>query len=143
MSPKVEWVLGDSILHSIRDVHAMTYWSPSFGHGLKIEVRAPGDPSKYTRDLGSEMDGAAMVLAALAKSELSIEWDFVEVQYSIEYGKMPPRLKNIVGVADVLIQRETMTRLREQHLKASEYSQYWKFLRGFKDQPDSNQLLKW
>lgn len=89
------------------------------------------------------MDGAAMVFAAITKSDLSTKWDFVEVQYSIDYGEIPPKSKHIVGVVDVLIQREKMMRLREQHLPASEYSQYWLLLRGFKDQPHSNELLKY
>lgn len=143
MSPKVEAALGDSILQSIRDVQAYTYWSRSFGHGLKIEVRAPGDPDRYSRDLELETNGAALVCAAIAKSELGIRWEFVEVQYHIEYGSMPPRSRMIVGVAEVLIQRETMRILSEKHSPASEFAQSWKFLRGYKDQPDSNELLKW
>lgn len=143
MNQKVKNVLGDLILHSVKDVKAYAYWSHSFGHGLKVEVLALENPSKYSRNLELELNGAAMVCAALAKSELGTQWEFVEVQYSVEYGKMSPQSRMIVGVAEVMIQREIMMTLIKKRTAASEYAHYWKFIRGNKDQPDSNELLRW
>ena len=143
MTPKITAVLGDSILHTIRKVSAYTYWSQSYGHGLKVEVWVPRSEDDYERNLELELEGVTSIFASLAKSDLSIEWDFVEVHFFNDYGEMPPRSRSVIGVVDVIIKRETLVMFREKHISVSEYPQHWVFVHGYKDQPDSTKLLKW
>lgn len=104
-------------------------------------VTRPAD--EYERNLVLELDGVARVFAALAKNDLSVEYDFIEVRFLSDYGRMPPRLRSVVGFAEVIITRETMMRLRENQVQPSEYPQHWVFIRGGKDQPDFKEPLQW
>ena len=144
MSPKVDAALRAGELgFPIRTVRAYTHWLRDYGKGLAVEVWVARDPAVYSRDLQLELDGAAVVLAALARSPLSVEWDFVDVRFFNDYGKMPPRGRVVCGVARVVIRREAIMRLRAKGAPPPEYSRSWKLVGGYKDQPDSKVLLRW
>ena len=127
----------------VTKVKSYTHWSTGYGKGLDVEVWVTRLPRDYARDLEAELEGAARVFPALAKSDLSVRWNFIEVRYFIDYGPMLPDLRKIVGVADVLILRDKMVMLRNKQAEASEYARNWVLLGGYKDQPDSKELLKW
>lgn len=144
MSPKVAAVLTDtSLFPPIGQVRASTHWSRDYGHGLGIDVYVEGSGDDYKQDLEMESEGAARVFAALAGSDLSVRWDFVDLKFIVQYGQMPPRSKRVAGVCHTLIRRETFIELREKKAQAAEYRQHWTFVDGYKDQPDSDELLKW
>lgn len=144
MSPKIAAVMKEAGLKDpITKVRAYTHWSSGYGKGLDVEVWATRSPEEYARDLEAELDGAARVFAVLAKSDLSVQWTFLEVRFLNDYGSMPPHSRKIVGAADVMILRDTMIRLRNEQAAASEYARNWLLISGYKDQPDSKELLKW
>lgn len=144
MSPKIAAVMKEAGLdYPINKVRAYTHWSSGYGHGLDVEVWGARTPKDYARNLDAELDGAAKVFAVLAKSDLSVRWEFLEVRFFNDYGQMPPDSRNVVGVADVLILRDKLSTLREKQAEASEYAQNWILVTGYKDQPDSKELLKW
>ncbi|MBN2296399.1 MAG: hypothetical protein JXM70_28480 [Pirellulales bacterium] len=144
MSPKVAAVLADARFASpIQQVRASTHWSRDHGHGLGIEVCVELSPDDYAQDLEMESEGAARVFAALAESDLSVQWDFVDLRFFTDYGQMQPRSRRVAGVCHAFIKRETFIVLREKKAQASEYRQQWTFVEGYKDQPDSDDLLKW
>jgi hypothetical protein len=144
MSPKVDAVLRASELgFRISEVRAFKDYTRDWGAGLDIVVWVTGKPDDYARDLQLEIDGAAAVLAALAKSPLSVEWDHVSVRFCNDYGQMPPWGRRVYGVARVLMTRESILKLRAQQALPAEYAKNWNFLHGYKDQPDSKVLLEW
>jgi hypothetical protein len=129
--------------YPITKVEAYPHWSTGYGKGLDVAVWIKRSPGDYARNLTAELGGAAGVLPVLAKSDLSVRWDFLEVRFFIDYGRMPPYSRKVVGVADVLIMRDKMIMLRNKPADASEYSRNWKLIVGYKDQPDTKELLKW
>ncbi len=144
MSPKVEATLRVAqIDFQVQKIRAYTHWSPGYGHGLDVEVWVARPPSDYVRNLDLEQSLAARMFAALAKDEISIQWDFTEVRLFCDFGRMPPSARNVVGVADVLIRRETLKALRERQVQAAEFQRQWELIAGYKDQPDSEELLRW
>ena len=144
MTPRIAPALAEAGLDlPIVDFRAFTDWIPSYGHGLSVEVRATRSAGDYKRDLDLELEGAAEVCAALGRSEAVLEWDYLEVLFTNEYGRMPPRSREVAGVARVIMRRETLLSLRENKVPASEFPLHWDFVNGFKDQPDSKEVLKW
>jgi hypothetical protein len=144
LTPKIETALRQGQLDfETRTVRASTHWSPGYGHGLDIEVWVTRSPSDYARNLELESDLAARMFAALARDEVSVRWDFAEVRLFCDFGRVPPGSWGIVGVADVLIRRETMVKLRQKQATASEFPKHWELIAGYKDQPDSKELLRW
>lgn len=128
----------------ITNVSASGVWSTGErGHGLQVHVRSASDASLYARDLALELDGAARVCAALARSDRVLQWDYIDVYYFNTYRDMAPASRQVVGVAEVVMCRETLAELRERHVPASEYPRHWRFVQGHKDQPDSRVLLSW
>lgn len=144
LSPKVATVLEDAQLGlPIRKVSASVHWIPRFGRGLGVDVwttRAAGD---YARDLELELQGAAEVCAALARSELAAGRDFLEIRFYCEYGRLPPRRHEVVGVVVAVVDGPTLREAQDRALAPEEYRRRWAYFKGYKDQPDSKQLLKW
>jgi hypothetical protein len=144
MTPRIAPALTEAGLElPIVDFRAFTGWIPTYGHGLSVEVRAARSAESYRRDLELELEGAAEVCAALGGSEAVLEWNFLEVLFTNEYGRMPPRSREVAGVARVVMRRETLLLLRETEVPTSEYPLHWDFVEGFKDQPDSKEVLRW
>lgn len=144
MGPEVEAALRSAEPGlPIRAVVASTHVSRDHGRGLAVDVRVARDPAAYSRDLQPEIDGAAVVLAALARSPLAVRWNFVDLRFSNDYGRMPPRGRSVCGVAHVLISREAIMELRAAGAPPEDYSRRWRLVAGYKDQPDSRALLQW
>jgi hypothetical protein len=144
MTPRIAPVLAEAGLDlPVEDCRASATWVPSYGHGLTVEIWATRFPEDYRRDLDLELSGAAEVCAALGPSEVVLEWDFLEVVFTNRYGRMPPRSREVSGVARVIIRRETLLTLRASAATASVFPRHWEFINGFKDQPDSKEVLKW
>jgi hypothetical protein len=128
----------------IKSVKAGGVWGTGEpGHGLQIYVWAESDGSRYQRNLDLELDGAAKVCAALAEGYRVLEWAYIDVYYFNTYQRMLNAPHRVVGVAEVIIRRETLAMLREQKAPASEYPRHWRFIAGHKDQPDSKAILSW
>jgi hypothetical protein len=129
---------------SIKSVTAGGVWSTGEpGHGLQIYVWAESEGGRYERNLDLELDGAARVCAALAKSDLILEWAYIDVYYFNRYQNMVGAQHVVYGVAEVIVRRETLVMLRDQGAPASEFPAHWRFVAGHKDQPDSKSLLSW
>ena len=144
MTPRIAPVLlGGGLDLPLEDVRAQAGWIPSYGHGLTVEVRATRAGDDYQRDLELELEGAARVCAALAKSDVVLEWDFLEVRFTNDYGRMPPRRRQVAGVATVILRIEAFRTVRDNAVPASDLPRYWDFVEGFKDQPDSPEVLRW
>ena len=144
MNAKIAAVIKEANLeYPIAKVESYAHWSAGYGKGLDVAVWVKRSPGDYARDLSAELEGAAKVFPVLAKSDLSVRWDFLEVRFFIDYGRMPPSSRKVIGVADVLIMRDIMIMLRNNSADASEYARNWKMITGYKDQPDSKELLKW
>jgi len=113
------------------------------GHGLEIYVWANRDIGDYERNLDLELEGAAKVCAALAMNDRVLEWAYIDVYFFNRYQRVSSTSRDVVGVAEVIMRRETLLMLRERNTPATEYPRYWRFLSGYKDQPDSKTLLSW
>lgn len=125
-------------------VTASGTWRPSEpGHGLEIYVWAEREAGDYERTLDLELDGAAKVCAALAMNDRVTEWAYINLLYHNKYNNFPGVKRDIYGVAEVIMRKETLLMLRDRKAPASEYPKHWKFVNGFKDQPDSKTLLRW
>jgi hypothetical protein len=123
---------------------AMGVWQSSEpGHGLGIYVWTDRDAAEYERDLELELAGAAQVCAALALSDRVQKWAYVDLYFFNRYRPGPGAPREVVGVAEVIIRRETLLMLRERNAPAAEYPRHWRFVGGHKDQPDSKVLLSW
>jgi len=128
----------------IKSVRAGGVWSTGEpGHGLQIYVWAESDGSRYHRNLDLELDGAAKVCAALAESSRVLEWAYIDVYYFNTYQRMSAAPHRVVGVAEVIIRRETLAMLHEQKAPASEYPRHWRFIARHKDQSDTKEILSW
>ena len=144
MTPKIAEAIGDGTLdHPISKVQASTYYSDAFGHGLKVEVWVSRDPADYSRDIDKEFDGAAKVCAKLAATEWGTRWDFLQVNFFNDFGRMPPRGRPVVGFASVIIKREKIEQLRNRNAGPADYAKNLTLIKGYKDQPDSAELLEW
>jgi hypothetical protein len=144
LSPRIEATLREAQLDfQVQKTRAYTHWSPGYGHGLDVEVWVGRSPADYVPNLDLELSLAARVFAALARDDLSVRWDFAEVRLFCDFGRMAPDSRSVVGVADVLIRRETLSALRERQAEASEFPGHWELISGYKDQPDSKKLLRW
>jgi hypothetical protein len=141
MTPKVRAVLGDSIVSSTQYFRAGGDWIPGYGHGLNVQVWVSGDSSTYTRDFLAELDGAGTILARLAGSEITDEWDFIDIEYRILYGELPPWDKTL-GIVKVLVQRDTLKMLCGKGAPSKEYPYHASTFRGYKGQPDSDEMLR-
>jgi hypothetical protein len=129
---------------SIKKVTAGGVWSTGeSGHGLQIYVWAESEEGQYEGNLDLELDGAARVCAALAKSDRILEWAYIDVYYFNRYQNMVGAQHEVNGVAEVIVRRETLVMLRDQHAPASEFQKHWRFIAGHKDQPDSKSSLSW
>ncbi len=144
LSPRVVEALYDGgFPHAVHSLRADVVWSTAYGQGLTITVRVLRAPEDYSRDIDLEIEGAAEVLAALDDSPLATRWGWVEVFFFNDFGKLPPRNREVVGLAQVLMHSETIVLLRDQGAGASDYPSHWLFLSGLKVQPDSEVLLEW
>lgn len=117
--------------------------SVNYGHGLAVEVKATRTSGEYARNLDLELSDAAKVCAVLAKSELSGKWEFISVLLFNNYGKIPPSSRDILGTAEVIVERDTLLMLSGNEAPPEEYPKHWVFIRGYKEQPDSKKLLEW
>lgn len=125
-------------------VRAAGVWRPSeSGHGLEIRVLADREASEYERNLELELNGAARVCAALAGDDRVREWAYVDLYFSNRYRRPPGPSREIVGVVEVIVRRETFVALRERNAPPEEYPRHWRFVGGHKDQPDSKETLSW
>jgi hypothetical protein len=113
------------------------------GHGLEIIFWANRNAEEYKRDLNLEIQGAAELCKALSKYDRILEWDYINIYFFNKYNQMANASHDVVGVVEVIIKRETLLMLHEQNITASKYPQYWRFMSGYKDQPDSKTLLSW
>ena len=111
------------------------------GRGIALEVWVSRGASEYERDLRLELQGAARVCEALSASDAVLRWDYVDLHFFNRYRFAGSR--NIVGAARVIVRREALARLRAEGAPISEYARYWRFASGYKDQPDSRELLSW
>lgn len=50
---------------------------------------------------------------------------------------------NIVGVARVILRRDTLHMLEDKDIPLSDYPKHWSFVFGFKDQLNSKKALAW
>ena len=142
MTPRISTAINKGNLSlPIVDIKAAGEWIPSYGHGLKVEVWAKRNGDDYKRNFDLELDGAARVSAALANLDEILEWDFIDVYFTNKYEVTAPTSRKVNGVVRVIIQRETLRKLRENKTPFSDYLQFWKLLYGYKDQPDSKELL--
>jgi len=113
------------------------------GHGLEVNVWANRNAEEYQRNLDLELQGVAEVCKTLSMYDQVLEWDYIDVYFFNKYNGMENTSRDVVGVIEVIIRRDTLLVLREQKVSTSEYSQYWRFMGGYKDQPDSKELLSW
>ncbi len=128
----------------IESIRASGVWRPSFdGHGLDVQVWAIRDDTDYRQDLELELDGAARVCAALAADERVLDWAYIDVHFANWYQSASRKPRSVAGIAEVIVKRETLIVLRNRHAPPSEYPQYWIFVSGYKDQPDSQVPLTW
>ena len=128
----------------IDHVRASGRWRPiEPGHGLQISVWAIRDAGDYERNLELELEGAAKVCAALARSDRVLEWAYINVYFFNKYRPVSGDSRDVVGVAEVIVRRETLAMLRDRNAPTSEYPRHWRFVSGYKDQPDSKALLSW
>ena len=141
----VSSVLRDANLGmSISSVQAAGVWSTGEpGHGLQIHVLAERDAGDYERNLDLELADAAKVCARLATSDPVLEWAYIDVYLTIKYLQFPSTTRNVCGIAEVIVRGDTLRMLREKNAPASEYAKHWRFISGYKDQPDSDTLLSW
>lgn len=141
----IESILRDADLElPIRDIRASAIWRPDeAARGLEITVLVTTGASRYEPNLKLELDGAARVCAALARSDRILEWAYLDLYYFIYYQNLPGATHQIAGLAEVIMQRETLLNLREQNAPASKYPKHWRFVVGHKDQPGGKPLLSW
>jgi hypothetical protein len=120
---------------SIRNVTAGGVWSTGeAGHGLQIDVWAESEGSLYEPNLELELTGAARVCAALARSDRILEWAYIDVHYFNSYRQADGSHHKVMGVVEVIVRRETLVMLRDQHAPPSEFQANWRFVAGHKDQ---------
>jgi len=112
------------------------------GHGLKVEVWANEDWNKYKPNLELELDGAAKVCKALSQSYPVRDWDYIDVYYFNRFYHYKDPIC-LVGVARVIIRRDTLKMLEDKDVPLSDYPKHWRFVFGFKDQLNSKKALAW
>ncbi len=110
---------------------------------LEVWGRVRRSDADYRADFDCEIESAAALCAALAKSDLTYEhdWNTLVLELTNEYGSQW-RWRNTLGYTKVRISRETLTELRKRDLPASEYPQYWR-LYAFKVGPPDYVPYEW
>ncbi len=121
---------------SIKNVTASGVWSTGEpGHGLQVDVWAESEGSRYEPNLELELNGAARVCAALARSDRVLEWAYIDVHFFNSFQQAVGSHHKVIGVVEVIVRRETLAKLRDEHAPPSEYQANWRFVAGYKDQP--------
>jgi hypothetical protein len=94
---------------------------------LEVSARVERSDGEYTTDFDKEIQSTAALCAALAKSELTFNnnWSELELQLTNQYGSQM-RWKNTLGYTKASISREKLLELRKRNAPASAYSQHWR-----------------
>lgn len=133
--------LGDRLGFTVEEVRPSRKWLRGYRQALDLDIYVRRQPDDYRRDFALELETAAAVLAAVAETEEAARFEYVDLEVVNRYGPIPPRGKPLVGVIAVRLLQSTFLKLRERNASPSEYAHNWIFLSGFKDQPDSRDLL--
>jgi len=143
-TPSIQRALADGGFERPHEkLRAYSSWSTGYGHGLVVEIWVKQDASKYRRDFEQELEGVTAVAEALAWRPEIADWDFLEIQYFMDHGTMPQRGRRVIGMLDGWIKQEAMLRYRQQRAGGDPRFEEWEVLDGYKDQPDSKQMLRW
>lgn len=103
---------------------------------LEVEVTLAQDERDYKTNLDLELECAARICAAIARSDAAFEceWQAMELKMDSQYGS-GLKWRTTVSYLIVKISRETFVKLRENNFSSSVYSRYWRFVYASKVVP--------